>query len=260
METIWAITAAVVPVAIAIGVALMIPADRGFRIAARLCFVFSGAWLGVVGFMWLIHTPSTLTYRIIAGLAIGAFVFVVVPMLIRVAWPVSEAQTVASPVEPPSVFGPGNFSIDQKGGTVNQNYINQAPPPELRYVRSEQQRELDGSYISKIFVDLVAPYPPSGIYFEVHANYVKELDIIPQFKSSSGIVFRGASGNRPGYSFTTIQTPPPGILMLSVRTATNPGKIGGPHGFGSHLRPNTGNFVGSGLGRASTTVKKLTGS
>src|SRR5712672_1644983 len=97
METMWGITAAVVPTAFGLGIALMIVPSPDFQLGARLCFALSGAWLGVIGLIWMINTPTSLSYRILAGFAIGAFVFVVIPLLIRVAEHPADAQVTTNP-------------------------------------------------------------------------------------------------------------------------------------------------------------------
>jgi hypothetical protein len=132
LETLWGITAAVVPTAAGLGIGLM--ALTGRQTTAGFCFAFAGLWLGVVGFMWLIHTPTSLPYRVTAGLGIGIAVFVVVPLLIRVAWPPNDANAQGQPIQPipgsPPVVnqGPGSafsygavppsalLTLDQRNG------------------------------------------------------------------------------------------------------------------------------------------------
>jgi hypothetical protein len=139
METEWGITAAVVPAALTIGGLVMILAAREYQIAARLCFALAGAWLGVVGFMWLIHTPASPTPRIAAGLGIGVFVFVVIPLLIRAAWP-PDAQAQNPPNQmPPPVTMQGGTAIFNYGtaGNITQNSENKT---------REAMRDPDGIY------------------------------------------------------------------------------------------------------------------
>jgi hypothetical protein len=142
METAWAITAAVVPTAIGIGFGIMLIASREYQIGAGWAFALSGVWLGGVGFMWLIHTPSSVGWRIAAGMGIGAFVFVITPLLIRAAWPVvdahaqskAEGNSVMSQEAPPDGRqppivnqGPGSaFSYGQQGG-ITAGTVNIAP-------------------------------------------------------------------------------------------------------------------------------------
>jgi hypothetical protein len=125
IETLWAITAAVVPAVLTIGLGVMVL--TGYQRGARLCFLFAGLWTGVIGFMWLIHTPAPLMYRVIAGVGIGVVVFVITPLLIRAAWPPdAQAQQMTAP--PVVNQGPGSaFSYGQQGG-VTAGTINVAPP------------------------------------------------------------------------------------------------------------------------------------
>jgi hypothetical protein len=125
METAWRITAPVVAGLLGLGYTLMrVATDDYLQIGARLCFAFAGLWLGVVGFMWLIHTPTSLPYRLAAGLGIGAVVFVAVPLLMRLAWPPEDAMAQSN--NPPPVNagpivnqGPGSvFTNEQKGGVA----------------------------------------------------------------------------------------------------------------------------------------------
>src|SRR5229473_1988720 len=79
--------------------------------------------------MWLIHTPTSFGYRLAAGAAVGALVFVILPLLIREVWPPAngsaEAQNTPSSIQPPIINqGPGSaYSYGQQGGitagTVN---------------------------------------------------------------------------------------------------------------------------------------------
>jgi hypothetical protein len=163
METLWGITAAVVPTAFGLGVALMIMPAPELQLAARLCFALSGLWLGVIGLMWLIHTPTSMGYRVLVGFAVGAFVFVVIPLLIRVAGPSVDAQvtttptpggnmtTPTPPISPVNITGDDNVvSIGQIGGITARTVINQAVKPELRIVSRQGVDNPDGSHTEVI--------------------------------------------------------------------------------------------------------------
>jgi hypothetical protein len=107
------------------------------QIVARGFFGFSGIWLGGIGFMWLIHTPTSVPYRVGAGLMLGIAVFVVTPWLIRLAWPLEAIAQDLSEKEihmsqssggsPIVNQGPGSaFSYGQQGG-ITAGTVNIAP-------------------------------------------------------------------------------------------------------------------------------------
>jgi hypothetical protein len=218
IETLWAISAAVVPALFTLGTALMAFPNYGQKLAARLCFALSGIWLGVIGFMWLIHTPSPLSYRITAGVGIGLFVFVLVPLLIRVAWPLETMSqiTEGTPSSPTINQGPGSaVSFGQTGGVTAGTYVNQAPPPELKFVSKDQRLEPGGNVLNEILVEVAAPYPPASLRFEVRAqNLVGGLDVVPQH---TVVGLFGHSGTREGMAFATLQNPY-GRILLRART------------------------------------------
>jgi hypothetical protein len=151
IETLWAITAAVVPAALSLGIGLM--TLTGYQIGARVCFLLAGVWLGVIGFMWLVHTPTALPYRIAAGLGIGAFVFVAVPLFLRLAWPpenaMAQSNNPSNSGSPPIVTqGPGSaFSYGQQGGQTIGTYV--APKPQSRQLRAAQAEKIRAALMGK---------------------------------------------------------------------------------------------------------------
>jgi hypothetical protein len=164
METLWRITAAVVPVSFGLGLWLMNRSKAALHVVARLCFAVDGTSLGVIGFMWLIHTPTSLPYRIAAGLGIGAFVFVVVPLLIRMAWPPdAQAQNQPPPASQPPIVnqGPGSaFSYGQQGGvtagTVNIGPIPRRLAPAQADMLSAELAQRNPSGVIEVQTDMMA--------------------------------------------------------------------------------------------------------
>jgi hypothetical protein len=81
--------------------------------------------------MWLIHTPTELPYRILAGLGIGIVVFVIAPLLIREAWPPHTAVTDRGSPGAVNVTGDQNVtSVNQSGGITTGTYS--SPKSETR--------------------------------------------------------------------------------------------------------------------------------
>jgi hypothetical protein len=66
IETLWRVTAAIVPVSLGLGYFF---SSHNHQLLARLCFLFAGVWSGVIGFMWLVHTPTSLGFRWLAALS-----------------------------------------------------------------------------------------------------------------------------------------------------------------------------------------------
>src|ERR1700735_792817 len=126
METIWGITGIGVPGIFFLGLGLMtLPQSPPF--AARPCFCTSALWAVVVGLVWLVTTPASWWGRIAAGMALGAFVFVVVPQMIRLTYAqISPPSELALPHDntivghvPRGALGSDNTIVDDSDTNGN---------------------------------------------------------------------------------------------------------------------------------------------
>jgi hypothetical protein len=90
---------------------------------ARLSFFVSGTWAAIVGLMWLVDTPESTGWRVAAGMALGAFVFVLVPQMVRLTYaqtpPSQGANMSDSSGKPPSPAGTGNITTTNQSGGIN---------------------------------------------------------------------------------------------------------------------------------------------
>ena len=152
MEIIWGVTAVGAPGLFFLGLGLMTVLGSP-PLFARLCFVASCAWAAIVGFRWLVTTPASGGWRVAAGLALGAFVFVLVPQMVRLTYaqtPPSQGGSMTNGSAPPPINAPGNQGIITQGQTGGTNIINQAPPH--RHITPEQASAIvssvEGSGIS----------------------------------------------------------------------------------------------------------------
>jgi hypothetical protein len=137
-----------------------------------------------------------------------------------------EAQGQAqTPKTPAIINSPCSFPGGSNSGSVNcGNTYNGVQAPQLQYQRIETH-QAGGDYVTNIFFNLVSPFSPSQLAFEVHAPDIKaNLQIIPALQGGVGIVMTGNTGMRPGYAFSSIQNPPPGQIVVRLITATNPGQ------------------------------------
>lgn len=106
-------------------------------------------------------------------------------------------------------------SHGQIGGVTAGQYINEAPEPELRGggdLLRNQQRE-DGTFLHRLVLEVVAPYPPANLFL-----YVPGASAIEVHPQRSGVVMIGNSGSRADGAFTNLQQPS-GILHLDILTA-----------------------------------------
>jgi hypothetical protein len=92
MEINWEVPAIAIPAVISMGTAIATQVSKDAQLAAR--YIYGGAiiWFGGVGFMWLVHSPVSLTWRVLWGLLIGIGVFVGGPLLMRTVWPPAIAD------------------------------------------------------------------------------------------------------------------------------------------------------------------------
>jgi hypothetical protein len=81
MDTIWAVVGIVAPAIYGAGL-VMIKSAANIRFA-KLLFWSSAALLGTWCFAWQLMTEQPAAIRIVVGLLVGAFVFVLVPETIR---------------------------------------------------------------------------------------------------------------------------------------------------------------------------------
>jgi hypothetical protein len=117
MEIVWGITAVGAPGLFFLGLGLMaLPTSP--PAFARGCFYTSGGWAGIIGFMWLVSTPESAWWRIAAGLLLGAFVFVLVPQMVRLTYAQTGGSTMTDrPVTPtghqvPPAIGDNNTVVN----------------------------------------------------------------------------------------------------------------------------------------------------
>ncbi len=191
--------------------------------------------------MWLVNTPTALGYRLLAGLGIGAFVFVVVPELMRIAWPVDQAiaQTSAPSAgnsegtnnshPTVNVKGSGNVvTSGQTGGTNVGTYINQAKA-DLKVLSEHEQANQDGTYTTMIAVGIEAPFSPGRLAIQVQAADLLSVDILPP--AVGGVTTMEKFNVRQGSNFYSADIPAPGSQYeIAVRTkAKTPIKLG--YGF-----------------------------
>ena len=222
METLWGITAAVV--ATAIGVGFGVPRD--YWTLAVGSFVLAGGMLGVVGFMWLVHTPTSLVLRIAAGTALGLVVFVVIPLFIRATWPPSAAQEQPVPTPdstPPlpqvTITGGDNVvSVGQIGGiTARVVTINPPVQPEFRIIDKNDLDNADGSHTVTIVGEVAAPFTPGLLAIQVRADGMR-------FANVAAVPVNGVSMTQKrniltGKDFYSAEIPAPrGQYVITVTT------------------------------------------
>ena len=96
METVWAVVGIIISVLYGVGL-VMVGSTTNIRFAKGL-FWASAAIVGAWGFAWMIMTTeSSGPIRVIVGLLVGAFVFVVVPEAIRRMTPAKPEIDHAKP-------------------------------------------------------------------------------------------------------------------------------------------------------------------
>jgi hypothetical protein len=103
METIWGIVGVSIPVLLTIGFGIAVAGagmTRGEFLAARICFYLSAAMLGSAEMYTLLMTEQPFWFRSMAGLMVGALLFVGLPESVR--W-VNKRQELANP--PPPITG-----------------------------------------------------------------------------------------------------------------------------------------------------------
>jgi hypothetical protein len=178
----------------------------------------------------LIHTPTSMGYRVLVGLAVGAFVFVVIPLLIRVAGPSVDAQvtttptpggnmtTPTPPISPVNITGGDNVvSIGQIGGITARTVINQAVKPELRIVSRQGVDNPDGSHTEVIKTEVAAPFAPGLLIIQIQANGLKAVSIMPP--PTNGVSTMNKRNVRLGSNFYTAEIPSPrGQYDIAVTT------------------------------------------
>jgi hypothetical protein len=230
METVWAITGVAVPALLGVGIGLMVLPLLENRTLAVVCFALAGAWLGVVGFMWLIHTPTSTLWRVVAGLGIGVAVFVVIPQLIRIAWPQGglRAQIVTIPPDNPppassapiTITGGDNVvSVGQIGGiTARTVTINPPMHPEFRILEKKESNNPDGSHTVDIIGDVASPITPGLLVLQVTAQGLRSVSVMP---APVGGMSGGTLRNKRQMSnfFSVEVSSPRGQYIISVVTA-----------------------------------------
>jgi hypothetical protein len=124
-------------------------------ILSRLCFLGAAGWSAIIGFMWLVTTPESTWARVTAGLLLGAFVFVLVPQMIRMTYaqsapPQGPAMSDQPPKSPTSSTG-SITTTNQSGGVNNtgQLTINQEDKSPKRRMR-DLFNQIDPSIMSAV--------------------------------------------------------------------------------------------------------------
>jgi hypothetical protein len=163
------------------------------------------------------------------GILVGVTVFVALPESARWLHGGAFGQTPTTPQAPSIINGNCNFPGGTNNGSINcNNSYNNIPAPELKYQRTSIEKE-DGGYRVEIWANLISPFSPAKIFFEIHAPKIKNaapspIDIIPQ--NAGGVVLMGFSGTKDGLAFTSINNPQPGSVLIRFRTEEDPaGKI-----------------------------------
>jgi hypothetical protein len=134
----------------------------------------------------------------------------------------AEEAAVADSDKGKTVINQNVTSTNQSGG-ITAHTVNQAPPPELRQLSHKLDTSPDGTFITSVLVEIVAPYPPASLSLEAHAPSVLDMQVMPQ---RTGIAMFGPTGKRDGLCFTSIHNPA-GRYLITVRTSTREGvKIG----------------------------------
>lgn len=116
MDIILGISAVGAPGLFFLGLGLM-ALPQAPSVSGRASFYASGAWAGIVGVMWLISTQQPLWLRAMIGILLGAFVFVLVPEMVRLTY----VHTAASALAPGAVPPHDNTIVSPEG----------PPPPDL---------------------------------------------------------------------------------------------------------------------------------
>lgn len=113
MEVAWIITGVGVPAVLGLGGTLMGASSTIAHWVACMAFLISAVWLGVMGAMWWSRRKERDWTVWLRGGAIAAYVAILIPFLVWLAWPTAIAQTQA-----PSIngncnnIGNNNFNCD----------------------------------------------------------------------------------------------------------------------------------------------------
>jgi hypothetical protein len=81
----------------------------------------------------------------------------------------------------------GNFSIDQKDGTVYQTYIEGSPKPEIQTAKKIREQNPDGTFTTLLVIQVVAETSPSSLYLRIKSPGLIQADVSPA-EASGGFI------------------------------------------------------------------------
>ncbi len=79
----------------------------------------------------------------------------------------------------PSDNRKGNFSEGQKGGKLEQHYHEKPAPPVLRALDRKTERQPNGTYQTKVHIEIVAEQTPASLTFKVEAAELLGVNVMP---------------------------------------------------------------------------------
>ncbi|MGD9617439.1 MAG: hypothetical protein AB7H90_20265 [Alphaproteobacteria bacterium] len=189
----------------------------------------------VVTFWWMAMAHPSVSIRLLVlgalGAVVGAVVFVLLGELVapssaqnalqsEAAKPSDEAQTSpATPALPPGASG--NFNFNQQGGTSNQTYINQVPPPDVFLARESDWIPTPQGLRKDIELKVQSPAEINRLILTIHGENLLKASFL--YTKSAGMIIAGRSQSGQGWVSAETNTPS-AVRGISV-TAIKPTEI-----------------------------------
>jgi hypothetical protein len=138
----------------------------------------------------------------------------------------AEAQTPEAGIKQGEAAKDSKNSITISGsnnsvtiGHIGDVTITSTPKPELRLGDAKVTQAQDGTYVTGIRADVIAPYTPGSLSIEAWAAGILGVSAVPQ-RTGSNMV--GHTGVRPDFAFTTVMSPfGEYIIYVKTRSETN---------------------------------------
>lgn len=214
MEVAWIITGVGVPGALSLGGMLIGESSTIAHWGACVAFLVSATWLGVMGAVWWRRHKERNWTIWLRGAGMAAYVIILIPFLVWLAWPVASAQT-----QPPSING--NCNAVGNGNSNCSPYINEAPPPKV-FPTQESQWMQDGTNVLKeIVIGMQSVSGVSAVKFTAFGKGLVSVGI--NFKRTAIMKVVGAP--KTGSGWVSIEGGPPASIAGIIIIAEHPTKV-----------------------------------